>query len=405
MSGAKALPLAGVKVADFCWAIAGPTTTKYLAIYGAQVVKIETHSRPDSTRISPPFAGKPNRNSSLHFGILAPSKLSVSLNLKDPRAQEVAKRLIAWADVVTENFSVGQMGEWGLDYDSVRKINPKAIMLSSSQQGQTGPHAGHPGLGGMLQALTGFNHFTGWPDREPLGPALPLPDMIAPWFSIIAIIAALEQRARTGTGQYIDLSQLEAGLQFLAPGLLAFTVNGREGERRGNFANHAAPHNAYRCQGDDRWCAVSVRSDAEWQALCDAIGKPELAKDDRFDTMAKRMQHSIALDAIITGWTAPRDARQVMETLQSAGVPAGVVATGRDLHEDPQLRHRRHFIEVEHQRIGRYPVDAPAFRVSRMEPDVRPAPLLGEHNDYVMRELLKMPEGEYQELVNAGVFS
>lgn len=405
MSVAKRLPLAGVKVADFCWAIAGPTTTKYLAIYGAQVVKVETHSRPDSTRISPPFAGKPSRNSSLHFGILAPSKLSLSLNLKEPRAQEIARRLIAWADVVTENFSVGQMGEWGLDYERVRAINPKAIMLSSSQQGQTGPHAGHPGLGGMLQALTGFNHFTGWPDREPLGPALPLPDMIAPWFSIIAIIAALEQRQRTGQGQYIDLSQLEAGLQFLAPGLLDYTVNGREGERRGNASDHAAPHNAYRCQGGDRWCAISVRSDAEWHALCDAIGRSELRQDARFDTLLKRMQHSAALDAVITEWTSRRDARQVMEQLQAAGVPASVVANGRDLHEDPQLHHRGHFITVDHQRMGRYPVDAPAFRISGLEPDVRPAPLLGEHNEFACRELLRMPESEYQDLTNAGIFS
>ncbi len=405
MSGAERLPLAGVKVADFCWAIAGPTTTKYLAIYGAQVIKIETHSRPDSTRLSPPFAGKPSRNSSVHFGILAPSKLSVSLNLKDSRAQEIAKRLVAWADVVTENFSAGQMGEWGLDYENVRRLNPKAIMLSSSQQGQTGPHAGHPGLGGMLQALTGFNHFTGWPDREPLGPALPLPDMIAPWFSIIAIVAALEQRSRTGQGQYIDLSQLEAGLQFLAPGILDYTVNGREGERRGNHSGHAAPHNAYRCQGDDRWCAISVRSDAEWQALCDAIGRSELARDARFDTLLKRMQHSAALDAVITEWTQSRDARQVMETLQAAGVPAGVVATGRDLHEDPQLGHRKHFITTDHSRMGPYPVDAAAFRISGIEPGVRPAPLLGEHNEFVARDLLKMSEGEYQELMNAGVFS
>ncbi len=419
MAGAKRLPLAGVKVADFSWAIAGPIATKYLAIYGAQVVKIETHSRPDSTRVSHPFLGKPSRNSSAHFGNLAPSKMSISLNLKLPEARALAKRLVAWADVAIENYSAGQMAEWGLDYESLRQVNPRLIMLSSSQQGQTGPHAAHPGLGGMLQALAGFNHFTGYEGGVPTGPPIPYPDVIAPWFSIVAVLAALEQRQRTGQGRYIDLSQLEASLQYLAPQMLDYFVNGREGTRHGNASGEAAPHNAYRCRAapskdsglaspgalQDQWCAISVRTEAEWQAFCRVLGGPPWSREPRFATLALRLANRAALDERVTEWTRSRPAGEVMRLMQAAGVPAGIVANGRDLHEDPQLKHRGHFVMTQHARMGVYPVDAPAFRIAGVEPDVRPAPILGEHNERVCRELLQMSEAEYRALEQQGVFS
>ncbi|MEE9285016.1 MAG: CoA transferase [Dehalococcoidia bacterium] len=398
-------PLEGIKVADFSWAFAGPIATKYLAIFGAKVVKIETHSRPDSTRIAHPFLGKPSRNSSTLFGNFGPSKLSISLNLNMPAARTVAGRLVAWADVVVENFSAGQMAEWGLGYQQVRELNPAAIMLSSSQQGQTGPHAAHPGLGGMLQALAGFNHFTGYPDRVPRGPAIPYPDLIAPWFSIVAIVAALEHRQRTGKGQYLDLSQLEASLQFLAPALLDYSANGRAGGRRANASDEAAPHNAYRCRGDDRWCAISVSSDEEWRAFRRVIGDPAWVREARFASLAARVEHARELDGRVTAWTREREAEEIMRLMQEAGVPAGVVANGRDLHHDPQLRHRGHFAMVEHPRMGSYPVDAPAFRILGTPPDIRPSPLLGQHNETVCRDLLAMSEEEYGALEEKGIFS
>ena len=399
------LPLAGVKVADFSWAYAGPIATKQLAIFGAQVVKIETHSRPDSVRIALPFVGKPSRNSSAVFGNFSPSKLSISLNLNMPEAVAVARRLAAWADVVVENFSAGQMATWGLDYARIRESNPGVIMLSSSQQGQTGPTASHPGLGGMLQALAGFNHFTGYPDRGPRGPSIPYPDMIAPWFSIVAIIAALEHRQRTGEGQYLDLSQLEASLQFLAPAVLDYSANGRAGERRANASDEAAPHNAYRCRGDDRWCAISVRSDEEWRAFRGVVGEPAWADEPRFASLADRIEHAGELDDLVNEWTGAREAEEVMRLMQEAGVPAGVVANGRDLHQDPQLRHREHFAMVEHPRMGTVPVDAPAFRILGTPPDIRPSPSLGQHNEMVCRELLQISSEEYQTLLDQGICS
>ncbi|MCI0769408.1 MAG: CoA transferase [Chloroflexi bacterium] len=401
------LPLEGVKVADFSWVIAGPLTTKYLAIFGAQVVRIESHSKLDRFRLQPPFVGKPSRNSSLPFADVNVSKMSLCLNLNKPRAVDLAKRLVAWADVVTENFSAGQMASWGLGYDDLRRINPGIIMLSSSQLGQTGPNAGHPGIGNLLQAHAGVNHMTGWPDRDPTGPAVPYPDMIGPWFSIVSIVAALEYRDRTGKGQYLDLSQHESTLQFISPALLDYGVNGREGERRGNESEEAAPHNAYPCRGEDAWCAISVRTDAQWEAFGRVLGPSEAGwvREPRFGTLINRLRHRAELDEHVSTWTRERDAGEVMRSMQEAGVPASVVASGRDLHEDPQLRHRGHFAMVEHPRLGSHPCTTPAFHISDMPPDIRPAPSLGQDTEVVCREILGLSESEYAELADEGVFS
>lgn len=401
----EALPLEGIKVADFSWVIAGPLATRYFATYGATVVKIESHARLDSARMGPPFIGKPSRNSSAMFVNGSPSKLSFGLNLGVPESREIAKRLATWADVVVENFSVGQMAEWGLDYESLRAANPRLVMLSSSQQGQKGPHAPHPGLGNLLQGLAGIHHLTGWPDRGPRGPKLPLPDVIAPPFTVIAILAALDYRDRTGRGQYLDLSQLEVSLQGLGPQILDFEVNRRDGNRRGNFAEEAAPHNAYPCAGDDRWCAISVRSDQEWDGLVSALGNPEWASEARFATLLRRQRNAEDLDRYIAEWTMSRSAEDAMGILQSFDVPAGVVATNRDLHEDPHLKARDHYTVLEHPGRGSHAYDYPAFRITEVAPELRRAPDLGEHNETVCRDVLDMSAEEYQGLIDVGAFS
>ena len=219
--------LDGVKVADFAWAVAGPLVTKMLAVHGATVVKVETNHRLDGTRVGPPFRGKPSRNGSAYYTDINPGKLSITLDLRKPEALAVAKRLCRWADVVNENFSPGIMARWGLGYDDLAVEKPSTIMLSSSMQGADGPHAKHPGIGATLGALVGVNHFTGWPDAEPVGVARPYTDTIAPWFGAAAVLAALEHRDRTGEGQHIDLSQYEATMHMIAPALLDHTLNGR----------------------------------------------------------------------------------------------------------------------------------------------------------------------------------
>ena len=399
------LPLEGVKVADFSWVIAGPMLTKYLAIYGADVVKIEAHVRPDRFRLQPPFLQKPSRQSSLPFADLNPSKRSLGLNLGSPEGVEVARRLAAWADVVVENFSPGQMEAWGLGYERLRELNPRLVMLSSSQLGQKGPQASHPGIGNLLQALAGVNHVTGWPDRDPRGPAIPYPDMIAPWFSVISIIAALDYRDRTGKGQHLDLSQFEATLQFFSPGILDYTVNGQEGGRQGNRGLEATPHGVYPCRGEDAWCAISVRTDAGWDALVAVMGAPGWAAEPRFATFLERRRNADALDALIGAWTAPRDAFELQEALQAAGVPASKVNDARDLHEDPQLAHRGHFVTLDHPRMGEYPTTTPAFDIEGAPPRFTRAPLLGEHTVEVCRDLLGMDEGEVEALRERGVLT
>ena len=399
------LPLEGVKVADFSWIIAGPMLTKYLAIYGADVVKVEAHVRPDRFRLQPPFLRKPSRQSSLPFADLNPSKRSLGLNLGSPEGVEVAKRLAAWADVVVENFSPGQMESWGLGYERLREISPRVVMLSSSQLGQKGPQASHPGIGNLLQALAGVNHVTGWPDRDPRGPAIPYPDMIAPWFSVISIVAALDYRDRTGKGQHLDLSQIEATLQFFSPTILDFTVNGEEGGRRGNRGLEAAPHGVYPCRGEDTWCAVSVRTDAQWDALATAMGGPAWTAEPRFASFLERHRNAEALDALIGAWTAPQDAVELQEALQAAGVPAAKVNDARDLHEDPQLVHRGHFTMLDHPRMGDYPTTTPAFDIEGAPPRFTRAPLLGEHTVEVCRDLLGMGEDEIDALRERGVLT
>ena len=278
------------------------------------------------------------------------------------------------------------------------------IMLSTSMQGQTGPYFNHPGSGHKLTALAGFSNILGWPDRSP-GWMEAYTDFIAPRYNIIAIMAALEYRRRTGKGQYLDMSQYEAGIQFMAPLVLDYAVNKRIANRMGNQCSYAAPHNAYRCQGEDRWCAIAVFTYAGWQSFCEVIGNPALAEDPRFVTLLARKENEEELDKLVNEWTISRSAEEVMNMMQAAGVAAGVVATGEDLLDhDPQFKHRQTFVELEYPGIGKYRTQIGAhFMLSKYTCELKPAPLLGEHNEYVFKEILGMPDDEYDKLVKEEV--
>jgi benzylsuccinate CoA-transferase BbsF subunit len=268
----------GIRVVDFTWALSGPISTKHLSDLGAEVIKIETRVRLDIQRTGSKFGSFNQHNS---------GKLAITLNLKKPKGLELMKRLVAKSDIVVDNFAGGAMDKMGLGYEVLRGIKPDIIMLSSCMQGQTGPFARHPGIGFRLTALTGFNHITGWPDRQP-GWIGAYTDFVAPRYNILGIMAALEFRRRTGKGQYIDVSQFESGVQFMAPLILDYSVNKHQADRMGNQCAYAAPHNAYRCLGEDRWCAISVFTDQEWESFCGVIGNPGLASDGRFATLADR---------------------------------------------------------------------------------------------------------------------
>lgn len=396
----------GIKIVDFTWAGAGPMAVRYLSDHGAKVIHVESSTKPEILRTTPPFKdGIVGMNRSAYFANFNCNKYGLSLNLNHPQAKEVTRRLVAWADIVAENFTPAVMKKWGLSYDDLVKIKPDVIMLSSSQQGQTGPHATQPGLGTQLVSMSGFSHITGWPDRGPTGPYGPYTDTIAPLFSAAAVIAALDYRRRTGKGQYLDLSQYEAALHFLAPLLLDFNVNGREAERKGNRCSQATPHGAYPCRGEDRWCVIAVFTEEEWQNLCHALGMPQLAQDPRFATLEARKQNEDALDEIISRWTAYFSAEEVMAMLQERGVPAGVVQTGEDLHNDPQLKHRRFLWELEHTEIGRHLYDGSPFLLSNTPYELRmPGPCMGEHNEYVCTEILGFTDVEFLALLRSGVF-
>jgi len=397
--------LSGVKIADFTWVAAGSFVTRILADCGATVVKIESSSRPDPLRSEYPYAENiPGINRSATFATYNPNKYGIALNLNTSKGQDIARRLVKWADIVTENFSPGTMERWNLAYSDLVKSKPDIIMLSTNMQGSTGTYAKQPGFGNMLQALTGFTALLGWPDRGPVGTQLAYTDYIAPYYAAIAIVLALEHRQRFGEGQYIDQSQLEAGISFLSSPVLNYTVNKVIDGAMGNRCYYAAPHGAYRCQGNDRWCAIAIFTDEEWESLCKITGSRALT-ENRFATLLKRKQNEDELDRLIEQWTINHRAEDVVEILQSSGIAAGLVETGEDLHRDPQLKHRKHFWFMEHPEIGLVSSSAPPFRMTKTPPRPRlPAPCLGEHTKFVCTEFLQMSETEFTELEKEGVF-
>jgi len=383
--------LDGIRVIDFTWHLTGPLTTKHLSDLGAEVIIVESRKRPGWLR------GQPRSGSTDQY---CTSKLSVTINTRDPRGIELAKKLVSKADIVIENFAGGTMNRIGLGYNVLKEIKPDIIMLSTSMQGQTGPHFNHPGSGHKLTALAGFSNIFGWPDREPAWIAA-YTDFIAPRYNIIALMAALEYRRRTGKGQYLDMSQYENGVQFMAPLVLDYSANGRVAYREGNKNPDAAPHNAYQCIGDDRWCAIAVFTEEEWKNFCGVLGNPSLASEPKFKTLADRKNNEEELDKIVKQWTGQHTAEEVMNLMQAAGIAAGVVATGEDvMDKDPHIRERGFFRELEYPEIGKFRTQAgPHFEMSKYTYDLKLPPLLGEHNEYVFKEILGLPDKEYEELV------
>lgn len=403
--GSPGQALAGLKVVEFAVFAAGPMVGKHLGEHGATVIRVESRSRPDGFRVHyPPYKDNvPGLNRTGSFALFNDSKLGITLNLKAPRAREVARRLVAWADVLIENFVPGVMARHGLGYEACAAINPALIYLSSCNMGQTGPKAHQRGFGSQLTSQSGFTYLTGYPDGDPMLLFGPYIDFIAVGFGLIAVLAALDYRRRTGRGLHIDLAQYEAGLQFLAPALLDYEVNGRIMTRLGNRSPHACPHGVYPCRGDDQWCAIAVRNDEEWRALCRAMGHPEWIQDPHFRSFEARKAHEDELDDLVSRWTAERTPTEVMETLQAAGVPAGAVRRVSELFSDPQLLHRRVWRELPHAELGMFHYEAPPFILSETPAELRSSPLLGEHNRTVYQEILGYSDQEFQELVAYGV--
>jgi benzylsuccinate CoA-transferase BbsF subunit len=401
----EALPaLAGVKSLDLMWAMAGPAATRVLADYGAAVVRVESTHRVEVARTLGPWHNRqPGPENSGAFQTLNAGKLGITLDLTKEAGRAVLHDLVRWADVVAEAFSPKAMRAWGLDYESLRKVKPNIIMVSTCLMGQTGPLSMLAGFGNMAAAISGFHNLTGWPDRTPAGPYLAYTDTVSPRFTAVAIMAALEYRQRTGRGQYIDQSQAEAALHFLGPALLDYTVNGRVQERMGNRDPQMAPHGVYPAAGEDRWVAIAVGNDEQWQALCEVIERPEMVRDERFETMAARLAHQNELDTIVGEWTSRREMQEVEAALQARGVPASAVQNSGELYGDPQLAHRGHFVAVEHEVHGTTTVEGSRFRLSRTPARIeRSGPTFGRDNEHVLKEILGYDDERIAELIATG---
>ncbi|MDY7019003.1 MAG: CoA transferase [Chloroflexota bacterium] len=397
--------LKGVKVVDFTWVIAGPTVTRLLAAHGATVVKVESSRRPDMFRAYVPMAeGVPGVNRCFTFDAYNSGKYSMTINVKTPQGLELANKLVRWADIVIESFAPGAMSAMGMSYEELKRTKSDIIMVSLSLLGQTGPDSSRAGFGTELQSFAGYTNLIHWPDREPSGTGLFYTDFIVPWYVICAIIAALEYRQHTGKGQWIDISQIEAGAELLAVPILDYMANSRIAAPSGNRCQCAAPHGAYRCQENDRWCAIAVFTNQEWQLFTNAIGDPAWAKEARFTTSLGRKQHEDELDKLIEAWTTNYPAEVIMSKIQAAGVAAGIVANGKDIHNDPQLKHRGHFKLLNHKEIGLHSYELPSWRLSKTPADIRmPSPCLGEHTHYVATEILGISDTEFIELMQAKV--
>jgi benzylsuccinate CoA-transferase BbsF subunit len=401
----KKRSLEGVKIVDFGWVVTGPAAAKFAANLGAEVIRIESNTRPDILRFAPPAKdGELGMNRSAMFTLYNDSKFGITLNLRIPQAREVAKKIIFdWADVVVDGLVPGVMERWGLDYETIRKNKPGLIHISTSFQGQTGSYSTMPGHGQVGAQLAGFSYVTGWADREPAIPLSAYTDFIAFPHMVTALIAALIYRDRTGKGQYIDVSQLECSVQFLAPPIMDYMVNGRIMIRMGNRSIYAAPHGIYRCQGQDKWCAIAVCADDEWSSFCRVIGNPVWTTDRRFSTLLGRKENEDELDALVTEWTIKNPPTEVMNQLQAVGVPAGISASAQDLVADPQMNHRGTHVVLEHPEIGPHLYQPPPYRFSKTSAELTmPAPCIGQHNEYILKEVLCMSDEEIADLIAAG---
>jgi crotonobetainyl-CoA:carnitine CoA-transferase CaiB-like acyl-CoA transferase len=391
----------GIHVLDFTWYGVGPVTIKYLADNGADVIRVESATRPDGLRLAPPWKdGKPGIDNSQFFASYNTSKMGITLDMSKPKAREVFLRMLPWADVVSESFTPKTLRNWGLSYEQLSAIKPDLIMLSTCMQGQTGPHRDYPGFGNLMAALSGFYHIAGYSETELCPPYGAYTDFIAPRFSACAVMAALDYKRRTGKGQYIDMAQYEAALHNLAPAMVDYFATGRVLGPTANRSDRYAPHGAYRCQDEDgheRWLVIAVATDTEWQASLRVLGGP--SPQMRFASLTERRENRIALDEFVGTLVRERNAEELTAALQAVGVGAYPVQSCMDLHRDENLEAFGFWHWLEHEHMGASPYEGLQHRMSRTPGDLRaPAPTLGQHNQKVLGEMFKMSAAEIEQL-------
>lgn len=397
----QSLPLADVKILDFMWVMAGPGSTRVLADWGATVVRVESSHKVEAARTIQPFlndeAGADNGG--LYQNMNA-GKLGITIDISKPESRDLILDLVRWADVVCESFSPHALQDIGLSYEDLRAVKPDIIMASSCLFGQSGPLSSLAGFGTMGAAMSGFYEMTGWSDRDPAGVFGAYTDYVSPKFLSAALLAALDHRDRTGEGQYIDLSQAEASMTFLAPAVLDYEVNGHLPDKLGNDHPVMSPHGVFASAGEDRWIAVACDNDDQWRALCGVIGAEGLAGLD----VDERRERADEIAELITAWTSQRDGVEAHDELQAAGVPAHAIADSEFMADDPQLEHRNHFRNVTHGTNGTMWVEGTRFVMSRSGDGIsHGGPTYGEHTFEVLEQLLGYNQDQITELAVAGV--
>ncbi|MCP4757200.1 MAG: CoA transferase [Proteobacteria bacterium] len=399
----------GIKVLDFGTAATVPLALAWMGDYGATVIKVETHLRPDMARAGGPFY-------EAKFGELEmagweqwlnPSKYSLTLNLEKPGGKELVKRLITeWQpNIMAESFRPGVMKRLGLDYETVKQLKPDIIYWSSCLEGQSGPHSQRIGYGSVSTNLSGISHLAGWPDRPPSGMPLAYGDFASTGTGLLSIVSALLRQKKAGKGVYIDQSQYEVNVHILAGSIMEYLVNDRVLGRNGNRLDYAAPHGVYQCEGNDRWIAVTVFSDDEWKNFRQAIGNPEWTGDSKFASLADRKANEDELDRLVGEWTADKKPEEAEALLQENGVAAHVVQNAEDMYNDPQMKHYGHFRELENPDIGTIQSEIPPLKFSKSKDVHFRAPLLGEHNQQVLSEFLGLSDDEISDLYVEGIIT
>ena len=417
MSEMPTLPLEGLRVIDVSMWFAGPMGSRLLADMGAEVIKIESLGHIDPWRgppvITPELAERmPNAaawtrpyDRSAGFNLQNRNKLGITLDLRTEQGKDIFRKLVEISDVVLENYSPRVMDGFGLDYPALQEINPRIIMMSLPALGRTGPDRDHIAFGQTIDCMSGMAFLTGYPGEGPmLQSGISYGDPLSGMNAAFAILTALHHRRRTGRGTHIDLSQVEGLVSFNADSVMDYTMNGRIRERMGNRHPAMAPHGCYRCRGEDSWVVISVPSDGVWERLGRTIGRPPWVEDARFADVAGRYRHQDELDRLVEGWTVQHDHYQVMRILQQADIPAGPVLNARELVEEPHLNERGLYETVTHPEAGTHAYVGMYARLSKTPGGIRtPAPCLGEHNHYVLGEMLGMSDEEIARLEELGI--
>ncbi|MDE0846031.1 MAG: CaiB/BaiF CoA transferase family protein [Actinomycetota bacterium] len=396
------LPLSDLKILDFQWVMAGPASTRIMADWGAQVIRVESSNKVETARTIQPFLNDEGGadNSGLYQNMNA-GKTGLTIDMSKPEARDVIIDLVKWADVVCESFSPKAMQSWGLSYSDLIEINPQIIMTSSCLFGQDGPLSSLAGFGTMGAAMSGFYEMTGWPDRPPAGVMGAYTDYVSPRYLATTILAAIDHRNRTGEGQYIDLSQAESSMHFLAPAVLDYKINGKLAPQIGNAHPVLCPHGAYPSLGDDKWVTIACQDDESYVKLCEVAG---LNEDLKVLELASRRERASEIDEAIANWTMTLSSKEISEILQDCGVAAHAVQVASDLVEDPQLLHRKHFREVTHQTNEKMWVEGTRFQMSRSRDEITDGgPSYGQHTFDVLEGILGYEPAQIADLAVAGV--